>query len=57
MEADFSVLLAAVKIGQVQSASSTAVLARPTGTCLSESRPATRNTRKRGTAKSKGARK
>ncbi len=34
MEADFSVLMAAVKIGRIQYASSSAVLAKPTGTCI-----------------------
>ncbi len=34
MEADFSVLMAAVKIGRIQDAPSTAVLAKPTGTSV-----------------------
>ncbi len=37
MEADFSVLMATVKIGRIQHAPSTAVLAKPTGTCVPES--------------------
>ncbi len=37
VEADFSNLLAVVKLGQVESASSTSVLAQPTGTCLEQS--------------------